>query len=634
MHFPRGTPIDGVNTRTATAQWANLDEIYPHSFESGDILLGYVDCPHRGAQDAIKDVSEVLGLLQASSLDIETKSDLVHSGTGILEHLKATAKLWIGAGDDRHVACIAGSRSGKTASILVPSLCFYPGSVCVIDPKGELARLTAVARGPGSEYSEGRGQSVFVLDPYDVSGVPEELKGSFNPLALIDASDSLAVDKASSIAEGLVQRPKSEDAHFDDMAQSLIKALILYVAVSKKIADDARNLVSVYRLLSFGAKEIGIVPDENETAISRLLLELEDETEPFHGTIAAIAATLGDMGDREYGSVLSTAKRNLAFIERGPIAKVLSKSSFNLGLLKSDAKGVSIYLCLPPARMIDCGRWLRTMISSVLEWMYQDDRKPKSGFPLIMMLEEMATLGHMQVIEQAAGYAAGYHVKLMMVIQDIPQIKQHYPKTYETLLGNAGTVIGFGNSDETTLKYLAARLGEIEVVQTTMTETESGSSSSTDPSQAQQAQMALPMGHGLGRMAGPLIGLLNQKGTGLNYSVTTNLNQQRVKTPLMTADEIERHFRRETMQQIVSIKGANPMAIKRANYFDEVRFLGGYEPDLQRYQDGEKPPKKQEAEKLRARHAQEQDERLQFLLHRTQVWMKSVEEAQEAFGAS
>src|SRR5665213_2062052 len=80
-----------------------------------------------------------------------------------------------GGGDDRHIVTIAGSRAGKSRDVLAPNLLRYPGSVVVIDPKGELARHTATKRAGFGD--------VFVLDPFNI--VPPEVAGfraSFNPL--------------------------------------------------------------------------------------------------------------------------------------------------------------------------------------------------------------------------------------------------------------------------------------------------------------------------------------------------------------------------------------------------------------------------------------------------------------------
>jgi type IV secretion system protein VirD4 len=79
----------------------------------------------------------------------------------------------IGSRDNRHVLTVAGSRCGKGVSLLVPNLLLYDGSILAIDPKGELARITARAR-------REKGQKVVVLDPFGENG--RYPSGSFSPL--------------------------------------------------------------------------------------------------------------------------------------------------------------------------------------------------------------------------------------------------------------------------------------------------------------------------------------------------------------------------------------------------------------------------------------------------------------------
>ena len=56
----------------------------------------------------------------------------------------------IGYSDDRHVCLVSGSRGGKGATSIVNNLILWPGSLCVVDSKGENATITAARRGAGS----------------------------------------------------------------------------------------------------------------------------------------------------------------------------------------------------------------------------------------------------------------------------------------------------------------------------------------------------------------------------------------------------------------------------------------------------------------------------------------------------
>jgi type IV secretion system protein VirD4 len=65
---------------------------------------------------------------------------------------------YLGYLDDRSLVTIAGARAGKTSTVLEPNLYLYPGSMLVLDPKGELSRTAHLRRALGHQ--------VFVLDPF------------------------------------------------------------------------------------------------------------------------------------------------------------------------------------------------------------------------------------------------------------------------------------------------------------------------------------------------------------------------------------------------------------------------------------------------------------------------------------
>jgi type IV secretion system protein VirD4 len=72
----------------------------------------------------------------------------------------------------------------------------------------------------------------------------------------------------------------------------------------------------------------------------------------------------------------------------------------------------------------------------------------------------------MRSIETATGFMAGFGVKLWSVLQDLTQIQTHYPKSWETFLGNAGIIQAFGNMDVTTTEYLSKLLGQTQITET------------------------------------------------------------------------------------------------------------------------------------------------------------------------
>ena len=139
----------------------------------------------------------------------------------------------------------------------------------------------------------------------------------------------------------------------------------------------------------------------------------------------------------------------------------------DLADLKTSA--VTVYMCLPGRHLGTCGRWLRLFVNLALQAMERTPGKPAAGCPVLFVLDEFASLGHMRQIEDAAGQIAGYGVKLWPILQDLGQLKALYKERWETFMGNAGILQFFGNNDLTTLEWVSKRLG------TTTLEQQSGS---------------------------------------------------------------------------------------------------------------------------------------------------------------
>ena len=344
----------------------------------------------------------------------------------------------IGVTDDRHMMTVAGSRAGKGVSVIIPNLIEYPGSVLVVDPKGENARVTAVRRAKA-----GLGQNVFVLDPFGVSGFKTS---SFNPLDMIDPKADTAVDDAALIAEALVIQEEGPGRHFSSAARNFLRGLILQVRSDEP--PERRNLLRVRQLLTLDAKTF------------ELLLTAMQTNNACNGVIRRAANSMAAKAPNEKSGVISTAIEQTDFLDSPPLARCLAKSDFKLTDLK--CAPTSVYLCLPAGRMATHSRWLRIIINLAVEAMEREPTKPKH--PVLFLMDEFAVLDHLSSIEKAAGQIAGFGVKLWPILQDLSQLKSIYKDRWETFMGNAGLLQFFGNADLTTLDYISKRLGRSTIL--------------------------------------------------------------------------------------------------------------------------------------------------------------------------
>lgn len=287
--FPRGLPDGVLHKPTATARWIPsphaLDLLGP--WQSGRFLIGR-DCHGRYA----------------------------------------------GVTDDRHILTVAGSRAGKGVSLIVPNLLYWPGSCIAIDPKGELATITAARRSnSGSAWSVPMGGDVYALDPFHrVTGPATAFRAAFNPLADLDPDSDEGLDMAGQLADALVLQQEGAGAHWTMSARSFLRGLILYVA--KTEAPASRNLIRVRELITQG---------------QRALDAMLEHMSGFGGVIGRTASALSAKPPNEKWSVVSTCDVQTDFLEGEPMRRVLSGHDFRLEDLK--ARRITVYLCLPANRL-------------------------------------------------------------------------------------------------------------------------------------------------------------------------------------------------------------------------------------------------------------------------------------------
>jgi type IV secretion system protein VirD4 len=120
---------------------------------------------------------------------------------------------------------------------------------------------------------------------------------------------------------------------------------------------------------------------------------------------------------------------------------------------------MTVYLCLPAGEMESHYRWLRLIVHQALTVLEREGPYPRGKLPILFLMEEFASLGHLPIMEQAATYFPRFGVKLWIVLQDLAQLKRHYRHSWETMLSNAGVVQFFATSDPVTNDYISSRLG-------------------------------------------------------------------------------------------------------------------------------------------------------------------------------
>lgn len=333
---------------------------------------------------------------------------------------------------EKHVLIMASTRSGKGISLIIPHLLRYHGSAFVLDPKGENARATGRRRAVLNDQ-------VHYLDPFGLTGQP---KSRFNPLARFTPENMEAESKA--LAAALVMGEGAARDHWTSSAQQLLAALVLYVYASPDVPPDKKDLPTVRRLLLGAMTQV---------------LESMTQSDLCDGLLADLWASFLKTPEKEFGSILSTAQRETEILDNPFIAASLAATGpgREVEFAAWHRGTMTVYLCLSAPKFPVFNRWLRLVLTSALDEM--TDRLQPPPRPVCFMLDELATLGHLQAVENAVGLAAGYGIQLWNVFQDVAQMRDLYKGRWASFVGNADVRALFNLDDYETADYWSKTIG-------------------------------------------------------------------------------------------------------------------------------------------------------------------------------
>lgn len=336
---------------------------------------------------------------------------------------------------DRHLVTLGPNGSGKSRRLLLPNLVrLAHWSILVVDPKGDLAAMTAA-------YRAASGSKIVMLNPFDALSLGSH---GFNPVAALDPASDDFPDDALGLAEALI-RVQGQEPHWSESAQDLIAALIMFARLNEA---DGGSLGFVRAQLGKPAAEFR--PLVENMMVAGIFHDCEELTVKA-GRFKEITPD-----NKELNSILSTALTQTRWLDSRPVKADLARGEYDFGRMKEEP--TTVYLILPARRLGTHATWLRLMIASVLRPLMLDTRA--ATVPVLFMLDEFAQLGHLGIIEQNLAMMRGYGVKLWAVFQDLSQAKDIYKDRWESFLGNAGVLQSFAPQDVVTAEYLSKRTGQ------------------------------------------------------------------------------------------------------------------------------------------------------------------------------
>ncbi len=399
----------------------------------------------------------------ATRADIEAAGLLVKKGVDIQEGV------YVGAWEDErkdihylrhngpeHVLCYAPTRSGKGVGLVVPTLLSWPHSAVVLDLKGELWELTAGWRKAHA------GNRVLRFDPANPT---TSIK--FNPLAEIRLGTAHEVGDVQNLATLIVDPDgKGLTSHWQKTAQGLLVGAILHLLYKSHAEGKNATLPALDALLSN--------PDHPVDEVWQEMTTYPHRNGTPHPVVAAVGRDMIDRPEEEAGSVLSSTKSYLSLYRDPVVARNISSSEFCIRDLMHHTDPVSLYIVTKPNDKTRLQPLVRIIINMILR-LLADDMEFESGRPkarynhrLLMMLDEFASLGKLEIMQESLAFVAGYGIKCYLIVQDLSQLQNHYGKE-ESITSNCHVQVAFPPNRLETAEHLSKLTGQTTIVKEQIT---------------------------------------------------------------------------------------------------------------------------------------------------------------------
>ncbi len=354
-----------------------------------------------------------------------------------------------------HGIVFAGSGGFKTTSVTIPTALKWGGGLVVLDPSSEVAPMV-------SEHRRQAGRKVIVLDP-TAGGV------GFNALDWIGRHGNTKEEDIVAVATWIMtdnaRTASARDDFFRASAMQLLTALIADVCLSGHTDEKDQTLRRVRANLSEPEPQLR----------ARLTKIYEGSASDF---VKENVAVFVNMTPETFSGVYANAVKETHWLSYPNYAGLVSGNSFSTDDLADGKTDIFIALDL---KVLEAHPGLaRVVIGSLLNAIYNRNGDVKGR--TLFLLDEVARLGYLRILETARDAGRKYGITLTMIFQSLGQMREAYGGRDATSkwFESASWISFSAINDPDTADYISKRCGDttVEVDQTNRSSGMKGSSRS------------------------------------------------------------------------------------------------------------------------------------------------------------
>jgi len=410
-----------------------------------------------------------------------------------------------------HLLVFAGSGGYKTTGTVVPSALEWRSGLVCLDPSAEVVRLVSAAR-------RSLNHRVVALNPEDPA------TDSFNALDWINpATDRALIDIQAVVGWLCGETPGQRyDDYFKHAARALLGCLLADIVFDPVIPPVRKTLTLLRQRVSLPIPEL-----------KELLEAIYAKGASYgFGFPAQMAGNLKDITEKQFSGFYGEAGNATAWLAIPSLARLVCGQGHGQGFQTRHLLSgkLDVFINLPLKVLQSSPQAARMILGALLNAVYE--ARGLRGGRILFLLDEVARLGYMGILEAARDTGRKYGINLCLIYQSLGQLTQGWGAHGRQAWFDAAYLRLFSHiQDYEAAEYLSKACGEFTALGDSITEG-SGSSSSWQHRSRSSHQ---------------------------------STSRQQVARRLIKPEEVLHRLRYD--EQIVLIQNAPPLRCGRAIYF-------------------------------------------------------------------
>ncbi|WP_299593233.1 type IV secretory system conjugative DNA transfer family protein [uncultured Tateyamaria sp.] len=333
----------------------------------------------------------------------------------------------------------APTGAGKTVSYVIPVALTFPGSMVILDVKGEIFEETSRHR------ANVIGDKVYRFSPFDF----ENPSHQYNPLFRISKIKNLEQQftELQKVTSLFLQVEGAGAKDFVEGGGELVVAAGL-LAIERGNATFGE----IYRIIYGSGRE----EDVGENASQRLLAAAKETTNP---TVRQILSEYAGHDQRirdSYLSVLKTA--GLRQWSNPKVERITRRNDIDFTTIRKVPQ--TIYLVVASDDIEPLSSLIRLFFTELMAFLRHSTPGKDEPFPVKILLDEFDQLGHMPIFVKGIKQVRGHGGRISMITQSIPGLQTIYTENErQSLEAGAGVKLYISANEDVTAKEIETSLG-------------------------------------------------------------------------------------------------------------------------------------------------------------------------------